>query len=177
MASTERQLHEQHHTMIKDLGERHARIKRSGPSDASFDEQYEQLMACAEHLLEFERLLPARLAEPRRDRAEQVVKWSWRGETAVVAALIAAVFVLGHSAWWLVLLIPHLLAALLGWLVKVTADGYKQQRAIAIGLHALCLLVVLVTLGVLSAWWVVAVVVGWIAVGVASEGTPQQGAK
>lgn len=177
MAEGERQLREQHQAMIKELGTRHARIKQCGPDGAVFDEQYEQLVACAESLLEFERMLPGRLAQPKRERAAQVVKWSWRGQTVVAAALIAAVLVLGHTAWWLVLLIPHLLATLMGWSVTVTAERYNEQRAIAISLHVLCLLVVLVALGVVSAWWIVAVLVGWVAVGATSEGSSQQGAK
>ncbi|KPI21955.1 hypothetical protein [Streptomyces mirabilis] len=177
MAEGERQLREQHQAMIRDLGDRYTRIKQCGPDDAVFDEQYDQLVACAERLLEFERMLPARLAQPKRERADRVVKWSWRGQTVVAVALIAAVLALGHTAWWLVLLIPHLLGTLMGWSVTVTAERYREQRAIVIGLHVLCLLVVLVALGVISAWWIVAVLVGWVAVGAASEGSSQQGAK
>ncbi|MFE9445363.1 hypothetical protein ACFYO2_41890 [Streptomyces sp. NPDC006602] len=177
MAEGERQLREQHQAMIRDLRARHARIKQCGPDDAAFDEQYEQLVACAESLLEIERMLPGRLAQPKRERAEKVVKWSWRGQTVVAAALIAAVLALGHTAWWLVLLIPHLVATLMGWSVTVTVERFKEQRAISIGLHVLCLLVALVALGVVSAWWIVAVLVGWVAVGAASEGASQQGAK
>lgn len=177
MAETERQLRERHQAMIRNLGAQHARIKEYGSDDAAFDEQYEQLVASAESLLEFERLMPACLAQPKRERAEQIVKWSWRGETLVAAALIATVLALGHTAWWLVLLIPHLLATLLGWSVTVTTERYRQQRAIAVGLHVLCLLVGLIAFGTISAWWIIAVLVGWVAVGVASDGTSQQGAK
>ncbi|WP_367318205.1 hypothetical protein [Streptomyces sp. HUAS ZL42] len=174
MAISERQLHEQHRAMTKDLGDRRARLKQLGPDDASFGDQYEQLVAGAVQLLEFERAMPDRLAEPHRQRSEQIVKWSWRGESAVATALIAAVFVLGHTAWWMVLLIPHLLATLLGWTLTVTTVRHKQQRAVAIALHVLCLLVALVSLGVLSAWWIIAIVVGWIAIGALSEGNAQQ---
>lgn len=177
MATTEHQLHEQHRAMVQDLGARHAHLKQLDPGDAAFDEQYEDLVARAEQLLEFERLLPGRLAEPQRQRSEQIVRWSWRAQTVVAVALIAAVFALGHTAWWLVLLIPHLLATLPGWSVKVTAARHKLQRRVAIGLHALCLLVALVGLEMLSAWWITAVVIGWVIVGVASESDTQQGAK
>ncbi|WP_432190422.1 hypothetical protein [Streptomyces sp. Tue6028] len=177
MAATERELHEKQQALIRDLGERHAQIERLDHDATSFDEQYEQLLACGEQLLEFERLLPARLAEPRRRRTEKIVKWSWLGESIVTVALIVTVFLLGHTAWWLVLLIPHLLATMLGWSVTVTADRHKQQRAIAIGLHVPCLLVALVSLGVLSGWWITAIVIGWIAIGVASEGNAQQEAR
>jgi hypothetical protein len=177
VATTEHQLHDQHRAMVQDLSARHARLKQLAPGDAAFDEQYEELVAHAAHLLEFEGLLPNRLAEPQRQRSEQIVKWSWRAQTAVAVALIAAVFVLGHTAWWLVLLIPHLLATMAGWRIKVTMAGHKQQRAVALGLHALCLLVAVVVLGVLSAWWIIAIVIGWVVVGGASEGNTQQGAK
>ncbi|TLS45642.1 hypothetical protein FE633_12755 [Streptomyces montanus] len=179
MATTARELHEQHQARLRELGNRHARIKQLDPDEdaASFESQYGELVACAAQLLEFERALPARLAEPQRERTEQIVKWSWRGESAVAVALMVAMVVLGHTIWWLVLLIPHLLATLAGWSVTVTAVRHRKQRAVAIGLHALCLLVGLVTLGVLSPWWITAILLAWLAIGVASEGTTQQGAK
>ena len=90
-------------------------------------------------------------------------------------ALITAVLVLDRTAWWLLLLVPHLLATFLGWPMNVTAQQHKRQRGIAFGLHALCLLVILVALGVLSAWWIIAVLLGWALIGGASE-APQQGA-
>jgi hypothetical protein len=78
---SERELRERHRDMIKDLGVRHSRIRQADPDDATFDDLYEQLVAGAEKLLEFERTLPARLAQPKRERAAQVVKWSWRGQS------------------------------------------------------------------------------------------------
>ena len=93
-------------------------------------------------------------------------------------ALITAVFVLDRTAWWLLLLIPHLLATLLGRSIKVTVPQHKQQRGIAYALHALCVLVILVALGVLSAWWwTIAVLIGWALIGGASADAPPQGAK
>ncbi|MGK5696424.1 hypothetical protein ACSNOJ_26640 [Streptomyces sp. URMC 128] len=174
---SERELRERHRDMIRDLGVRHSRIRQADPDDATFDDLYEQLVAGAEKLLEFERTLPARLAQPKRERAAQVVKWSWRGQSGMAVALITSLFVLGHTAWWLVLLIPHLIGTLMGWSITVTTEGYKLQRGIAIGLHVLCLLVALVALGVVSAWWTIAVLAGWVVVGVASEGSSRQEAK
>ncbi|GAB2766563.1 hypothetical protein [Streptomyces bullii] len=92
-------------------------------------------------------------------------------------ALITVVLAFDRTAWWLLLLIPHLLATLLGWTIKVTIQQHKQQRGIALALHALCLLVILVALGVLSAWWIIAVLIGWALIGGASADSPQQGAK
>jgi hypothetical protein len=95
----------------------------------------------------------------------------------MAVALITSLFVLGHTAWWLVLLIPHLIGTLIGWSITVTTEGYKLQRGIAIGLHVLCLLVALVALGAVSAWWTIALLAGWAVVGLASEGSSRQGAK
>lgn len=93
----------------------------------------------------------------------------------MAAALIAAVLLWGSTAWWLVLLVPHLLATLAGWSVKVTAARHAQQRGAAVGLHALCLLVALVSLGVLSAWFIIAIVIGWLVVGAACDATEPKG--
>ncbi len=177
MAATERDLHEQHRAMTSDLAARHARVKELDFDDAEFDGQYTAMVQGAEELLAFEQTLPTRLAEPQRLRSAKIVRWSWRGQTAVAIALITVV-VLDRTAWWLLLLIPHLLATLLGWSIKVTLQQHKQQRGIAFALHALCVLVILVALGVLSAWWwIIAVLIGWALIGGASADAPQQGAK
>ncbi|KOV62964.1 hypothetical protein ADL00_23725 [Streptomyces sp. AS58] len=178
MAATERDLHEQHRAMTSDLAARHARVKELDVDDAEFDGQYTAMVQGAEELLAFEQTLPTRLAEPQRLRSAKIVRWSWRGQTAVSIALITAVAVLDRTAWWLLLLIPHLLATLLGWSIKVTVQQHKQQRGIAFALHALCVLVILVALGVLSTWWwIIAVIIGWALIGGASADAPQQGAK
>lgn len=175
MSSTGRELAQEHQLLRDAFRERHARVVRLDQDDASFDAEYGQMVEQAERLLEFEKGSPARLAEPQRERSERFVKWSWRAETAVAALLIAAVFVVGNTAWWLVLLVPHLLATLMGWTVEVTAARHVHQRRVAVGLHVLCVLVALVSLGVVSAWFLITVPVGWIVVGVASEDTPVKG--
>ncbi|TKS96265.1 hypothetical protein [Streptomyces lasalocidi] len=177
MAATERDLHEQHRAMTSDLAARHARVKELDVDDLEFDGQYTAMVQGAEELLAFEQMLPMRLAEPQRLRSAKIVRGSWRGQTAVAIALITTVLVLDRTAWWLVLLIPHLLATLLGWSIKVTPQQHKQQRGIAFALHALCVLVILVALGVLSAWWIIAVLIGWAFIGGACADAPQQGAK
>ncbi|WP_329538432.1 hypothetical protein OG568_60330 (plasmid) [Streptomyces sp. NBC_01450] len=48
-------------------------------------------------LVEFEKTIPERLAEPERRRSERIVTWSWRGQAAVGTVLIALVFVLDRS--------------------------------------------------------------------------------
>ncbi|MFF7449808.1 MULTISPECIES: hypothetical protein [unclassified Streptomyces] len=177
MAATERDLHEQHRAMTSDLASRHARVKELDVDDAEFDGQYTAMVQGAAELLAFEQTLPTRLAEPQRLRSAKIVRWSWRGQTAVSIALITADLVLDRTAWWLLLLIPHVLATLLGWSIKVTVQQHKQQRGIAFALHALCVLVILVALGVLSAWWIIAVLIGWALIGGACADAPQQGAK
>lgn len=139
--------------------------------DLEFDAEYEQLVAEAARLIDFENQLPARLAEPKRERSEQFVRWSWRAEAAVSAVLIAAVFLLENTAWWLVVLVPHLLATLVGCTIKVTATRHATQAKVAAALHALCLLAALVSLGVLSAWFIIVILAGWFVIGVASDGT------
>ncbi|WP_431040460.1 hypothetical protein ACQUSR_00110 [Streptomyces sp. P1-3] len=175
MGSNERELNQEHQRLRKALSERHVRVSRLEQNDVAFDAEYEKLVAEAERLIHFERQLPARLAEPQRERSERFVRWSWRAEVAVAAALITAVFVLENSAWWFVLLVPHLLATLAGWTVKVTIAQHAYQRRAAAGLHVLCLLVALVSLGVLSAWFIIAILFGWIVIGLATDGTQPKG--
>ncbi|SMQ18574.1 hypothetical protein SAMN06272771_5027 [Streptomyces sp. Ag82_O1-12] len=50
-------------------------------------------------LVEFEKTIPERLAEPDRRRSEHIVTWSWRGQAAVGAVLIALVFALDRSTY------------------------------------------------------------------------------
>ncbi|MFH8894486.1 hypothetical protein [Streptomyces sp. NPDC017949] len=171
MGSTERELNQEHQVLRRMLSERHARVVRLDQDDLAFDAEYEQLVAEAARLIDFEDQLPARLAEPKRERSEQFVRWSWRAEAMVSAALIAAVFLLGNSAWWLVVLVPHLLATLGGCTFKVTAERHATQAKVAASLHGLCLLVALVSLGVLSAWFIIAILAGWFVIGVASDST------
>ncbi|TVL91297.1 hypothetical protein CD790_18885 [Streptomyces sp. SAJ15] len=178
MPATERELHEQHRSMTKELAARHARVKERDPDDPENDNQYTELVERAEELLEFEQQLPARLAEPQRLKSASIVRWAWRVQTAVAVGLAIAALALGHTAWWLVLLIPHLAATLMGWSITVTAKQHKQQRTIAVALQVEGLLVVLVVLGVISPWWIIAIVIGWIGIGAFSEDSPAgQGVK
>lgn len=171
VGSTESELNQEHQVLRRTLSERHARVVRLDQDDLEFDAEYEQLVAEAARLIDFENQLPARLAEPKRERSEQFVRWSWRAEAAVSAVLIAAVFLLGNTVWWLVVLVPHLLATLGGCTLKVTAARHATQAKVAASLHALCLLVALVSLGVLSAWFIIAILAGWFVIGVASDST------
>ncbi|WP_326693186.1 hypothetical protein OIE63_39350 (plasmid) [Streptomyces sp. NBC_01795] len=174
MTETEHDLHERHKGLARALADQHARVGALGSGDAVTDEAFDALVGRAEELLAFEQQMPAKLAEPQRLRSEKVIFWSWRAQSGVAAALIAAVFLFGHTAWWLALIIPHALATLTGWSLKASPKEHKARRKAAIGLHLVGVLLVLVTLGVLSAWFIIAVLFGWAVVGIASA--DEQGA-
>ncbi|MFD3622458.1 hypothetical protein ACFWWT_46410 [Streptomyces sp. NPDC058676] len=164
--------------MTTDLANQQARVKGLDPGTEEYDDHYIALVERAEELLTFEQALPVRLAEPQRLRSVAIVRWAWRFQTAVAAGLIVAALFLGHTAWWLVLLIPHLVATLMGWSITVAAKRHRQQRAIALALQAEGALVILVVFGVLSPWWIIAVLAGWIGIGAFSEDGPAgQGVK
>ncbi|WP_158689438.1 hypothetical protein [Streptomyces viridosporus] len=178
MSATERELTMRHRSMLEDLAAQQARVEALDPDRAEFDQQYAALVERAQELLAFEQQLPHLLAEPQRLRSAGIVRWGWRAQTALAAALIITALALGHTAWWLVLLLPHLLATLTGWSITVTAQRHRQQRVIALALQAQGVLVVLVVLGVLSFWWIIAVLLGWFGIGALSqEGSAGQGAK
>jgi hypothetical protein len=123
VAETEHDLHELHKDLTRALSDQHARVVALGPGDAVTDDAFDALVEHAKTLLAFEHQLPTRLAEPKRLRSQKVIFWSWRVQSGVTAALIACVFLLGHTAWWLVLILPHLLATLAGWSLKATPQG------------------------------------------------------
>ncbi|MFI0977772.1 hypothetical protein ACH4SP_12260 [Streptomyces sp. NPDC021093] len=169
MAGTEHELRERHGDLTRALADQYARVAALGAGEAVPDEAFETLVERAETLLAFEQQqLPGRLAEPQRLRSQKVIFWSWRAQSGVAAVLIAMVFFFGHTAWWLVLTVPHFLATVAGWSLKASPKDHRARRAAAIGLHLLGALVVLVVLGVLSAWFIAAVLVGWAVVGVLS---------
>ncbi|MFJ8596404.1 hypothetical protein [Streptomyces sp. NPDC093598] len=87
--------------------------------------------------------------------------WSWRGQAAVGAVLIAVVFVLDRSTWWLVLLVPHFGGTVAGCFQKVDAEQHRDRRFGAIGLHVVALLMALISLSVISRWFIIAAAVGW----------------
>ncbi|MFD6432606.1 hypothetical protein [Streptomyces venezuelae] len=115
-------------------------------------------------LAEFEKTIPELLAEPERRRSERIVTWSWRGQAAVGAVLIALVFGLDRSAWWLVLLVPHFVGTVAGCFQKVDAEQHRDSRFGAIGVHVVALLVALISLSVISRWFIIAAAAGWMLV-------------
>ncbi|MER5586519.1 hypothetical protein ABT090_33430 [Streptomyces asoensis] len=150
---------------------RHTEVARYETGDEDFGTGYARLLQAADELLAFEETIPARLAEPERQLSERIVRMSWLGQRAIAVALIVVTFALDHSAWWLVVLIPHLIATLSFTPRKVTDRDHRFYRHLAIGLHLECLLVALITLSVISLWLVILAVIGWVVLAVSvSEG-------
>ncbi|MCZ7430137.1 hypothetical protein [Streptomyces sp. WMMC1477] len=136
--------------------------------ELEFNRVYDQLVRSTRQLVAADAELPAKLAEPGRHLSERVVRWSWRGQAALGAmlAVVAAVPASwSPSAWWLLLIIPHTAAALAGSRIRVPARGHMDLRAAAIVLHPVCALVIAIVTGLVSAWWILAVAVGWVVVG------------
>lgn len=164
MTETEHDLHEAHRNLTRAVADQHAHVVASGGAVA--DDAFEALVERAQRLLAFEQQqLPARLAEPQRLRSGRVIFWSWRVQSGLAATLIATVFLTGHTAWWLVLIVPHLVATFAGWLLKATPKEHRARKGAAIGLHLVGVLLVLVVLGLVSAWFIIAVLAGWAMVG------------
>lgn len=166
VAETEHDLHVMHKNLTQALREQHARVLAAEPEGPTTEDDYRALVERAETLLAFEARLPARLAEPQRRRGARVVFWSWRVQSAVAAGLIVAAHLLGHSGWWLLLILPHLAGTLAGWSLKVPAGQHATRRWGALALHVVGALLVLLVLGVITAWFLIAVAVGWFVVGV-----------
>ena len=155
------------HTELRQrIAESHEELDGLEPGELPFNLHYDELVRATQQLLALEETLPRRLAEPGRRRSERIVLWSWRGQAALAAVLVVLVLVLGSvTQWWLLLVVPHLVATLGGCWQTVGVADHLQRRVAAIGLHPLGVLMVLTVLGVLSAWWVLLFLGGWIIVG------------
>lgn len=164
MSSTEQKIEEQFAQLQQKVGARHAEVLKHDVDDGRFAVEYARLVNVTSKLLEFEKTIPERLAEPDRKRSERIVTWSWRSQAAVGAVLIALVFVLDRSTWWLVLLVPHFLGTVAGCFQKVGAEQHRDRRFGAIGLHVVAFLMALISLSVISRWFIIAAAVGWILV-------------
>ncbi|MGW1412517.1 hypothetical protein [Streptomyces sp. NPDC002403] len=124
-------------------------------------------MERAQALMAYEKQMPALLAEPERVRSEKVIFWSWRVQSAVAIALILAFRLLGYSDGWYALVMPHLVGTFYGWRLEATVKNHLARRTASIALHAVGALLVLVVLGVLPPWFIVAFLIGWAFVGTA----------
>jgi hypothetical protein len=135
------------------------------PGELEFNRVYDELVRSTQRLVALDAELPERMAEPGRWLSERIVRWSWWGQAAVAVALAVLVLVADWSLWWLLLVIPHLVATLAGCWQKVTARQHLQRRHLAFGLHAIGVLTILVVTGALSAWFTILTIIGWVVLG------------
>ncbi|MFJ9195868.1 hypothetical protein [Streptomyces globisporus] len=168
-------MHEQHDQLVRALADQHARAVAQDYDEGVPDEAFDALMERARALMAYEKQMPALLAEPERLRSEKVIFWSWRAQSAVAVALIIAFRLLGYSDGWYALVVPHLVGTFFGWPLKATVKNHLARRNASIGLHAVGVLLVLIVLGVLSPWFIVALLIGWAAVGTAVADGPEEG--
>lgn len=167
MSSVE-QIRSEYAGLQKQIAGHCQQIEDLEPGELEFNRVYDQLVRSTKQLVALDADLPAKLAEPGRYLSGRIVRWSWRGQAAAGAALaVLAVVPVGWSpsAWWLLLLIPHTLAALAGGGMNVPAKDHMELRVLAIALHLVCAVVIVVAVGVISPWWTIAAVVGWLIVG------------
>ncbi|MFC5156388.1 hypothetical protein [Streptomyces amakusaensis] len=164
MGSTEQQIEEQLAQLQQKVGACRAEVLKHDVDDDRFAVEYARLVNSISKLVEFEKTIPERLAEPERRRSERIVMWSWRGQAAIGAVLIALVFVLDRSAWWLVLLVPHFAGTVAGCFQKVGVEQHSDRRFGAVALHVVALLMALISLSVISRWFIIAAVLGWMLV-------------
>ncbi|WP_158677829.1 hypothetical protein [Streptomyces sp. SPB074] len=162
MDSTEQQITEHLAKLQREIGVRRAEALEYDVDADEFTVEYARLVEATSELVEFEETIPARLAEPERRRSERIVTWSWRGEAVVGAVLIALVFVLDHSAWWLVLLVPHFALTAAGCYQKVDTEQHRDRRFAALTLHMVALLIALISLSVITRWCILAAAAGWL---------------
>ncbi|MFF8423112.1 hypothetical protein [Streptomyces sp. NPDC015680] len=164
---TEHEVHQKHQKLVRALADQHAHTDVQDHDEGVPDEAFDILMERAQALMAYEKQMPALLAEPERVRSEKVIFWSWRIQSAVAIVLILVFRLLGYSDGWYALVVPHLVATFCGWPLKATVKNHLARRAASIALHAVGVLLVLIVLGVLSPWFIVALVIGWAFVGTA----------
>ncbi|OCC07750.1 hypothetical protein A3Q37_06494 [Streptomyces sp. PTY087I2] len=129
---------------------------------------FDALMDRAQTLIAYEKQMPTLLAEPEQARSARIIYWSWRIQSAVAIALIFVFRLLGHSDGWYFLVVPHLVATFFGWLLQATVKNHLSRRDASLGLHAVGVLLILIVLGILSPWFIVAILIGWAVVGTAT---------
>ncbi|MFF7651743.1 hypothetical protein ACFZCY_18585 [Streptomyces sp. NPDC007983] len=165
MDSTEQKLDQQFAQLQHHVGACHAEVLKCSTDDDQFEVEYERLVEAADELVEFEKTIPERIAEPKRKRSERIVVWSWRGQAGVGAGLIALTFAWDRSFGWLFLLVPHFVGTMAGCFhQKVDADRHLHCRKVAVGLHVVAVLVALVSLSLISLWFLPAIILGWMVV-------------
>ncbi|MFF5338510.1 hypothetical protein [Streptomyces sp. NPDC013181] len=160
-------MHQEHQKLRRALADQHAHADVQDHNEGVPDQAFDILVERAQALMAYEKQMPALLAEPQRLRSQKVIFWSWRVQSAVAIGLILAFRLLGYSDWWYALIVPHLVGTFCGWRLEATAKNHLARRNASIALHAGGALLVLVVLGVLSPWFIVALLIGWAFVGTA----------
>ncbi|MFF5170544.1 hypothetical protein ACFY25_33425 [[Kitasatospora] papulosa] len=166
-ARTEHEVHQWHQKLARALADQHARTNVQDDDEGVQDEAFDVLMERAQALMAYEQKMPALLAEPQRLRSQKVIFWSWRAQSAVAIALIIVFRLLGYSDGWYALVVPHLVGTFCGWRLDATVKNHLARRNASIALHVVGALLVLIVLGVLSPWLIVAFLIGWAVVGTA----------
>ncbi|MDV9186834.1 hypothetical protein R6L23_01050 [Streptomyces sp. SR27] len=162
MGSTEQEIARRFAELQQRVGERRTRVLRAVGDEDRFAAGYAELVKAVGELVEYDTTIPQRLAEPARQLSERIVRWSWRGQAAVAAVMVVLVFALDMSGGWLLLLLPHLLGTLGGSFQKVDAGDHMTRRYATLAVHVVGVLVVLVTLSVISAWFIVLILFIWV---------------
>lgn len=166
-AQTEHEVHQEHQKLVRALADQHALTDVQDHDEGVPDEAFDILVERAQALMTYEQQMPALLAEPQRLRSQKAIFWSWRAQSAVAIALIIVFRLLGYSNGWYALVAPHLVATFCGWRLEATVKNHLPRRNASLALHAVGVLLVLIVLGVLSPWFIVAFLIGWAVVGTA----------
>lgn len=141
------------------------RLERQEEGTPHHDAAFHQLVAAAEAQIDYERRLPALLAEPTRARTERLLTWTLRaGAVEALALGVAILAVRGPGPGWLLLPVVQLVAHLAAMSVPVDWRRHRIQRAAAALLVLGDVLAALIVTGIVHAWWwTLLAVVGWAA--------------
>jgi hypothetical protein len=138
------------------------------------DEAYQRLVAAATNLIEYEQKVPQLRAEPARAATEKFVRTVLlvlAAEAAALAALAAIPNLVDWGWGWLFLLIPVCIAHGWGSRTPVRHGTHETQRLGTYVLGAGGALLAVVVTGLISAWFVIALLLAY-ALGGAMIGEP-----
>ncbi|MFJ2407078.1 hypothetical protein ACIOUE_37925 [Streptomyces xanthochromogenes] len=172
MTGTKESIDQQHATLQQQVRGLHDKLVACDPDEDRYNTEYERLVQATRELLSFEQRMPDLLAEPERASSERVVLWSWRTQAVVAAVLVALVFILDRTWWWLVLLVPQFVGVLSGSFQKIGAKEHRTRRHTAIALHVVVVLTVLLFFQILPMWLLAVILPGWLGVAIASSEDP-----
>jgi hypothetical protein len=148
-------------TLQAQIRERLDTLRPLVPDSDDYVKAAARVLEATAELIEYEERLPFLIDEPRHRLSVAVVRWSGI-VTAAVAGLLALATIPGWiSLWWLVLLLPVLLAGLrMLWLpVHPTGGPHERQRTGAAVVGASSPVTALAATGVVPPWVAAATVV------------------